>query len=225
MPFKYYPFCGNFRLEPGELCDDGNRTDGDGCSAHCDFEEVVTRCGDNHLDEGEECDDGNTVSGDGCSAFCDIERGYCGDGVLQSALGEDCEPTLHDNSLPYRCSTTCRFIHPFCGDGSLNPGEECDDGTANSNLPGARCRPDCSRAQCGDSILDVYEECDDGNTLNGDGCDRNCMPENPSFTAVMIPFPIPVHPPVGKPGGPAAAIAVITAGAAAGMVWMRRRRK
>jgi hypothetical protein len=34
--------CGNGVLEPEELCDDGNRTDGDGCSATCVFETQLT---------------------------------------------------------------------------------------------------------------------------------------------------------------------------------------
>src|SRR5262249_46094367 len=32
------PGCGDFVLEPGEQCDDGNNIDGDGCSATCLFE-------------------------------------------------------------------------------------------------------------------------------------------------------------------------------------------
>ena len=32
------PVCGNSRLEAGEQCDDGNMTDGDGCSAICEAE-------------------------------------------------------------------------------------------------------------------------------------------------------------------------------------------
>lgn len=32
------PVCGNGRLETGEACDDGNTTDGDGCSATCTVE-------------------------------------------------------------------------------------------------------------------------------------------------------------------------------------------
>ncbi len=29
------PLCGNGRLDPGEVCDDGNRNDGDGCASFC----------------------------------------------------------------------------------------------------------------------------------------------------------------------------------------------
>ncbi len=39
-PYTISPFsiCGNRILEAGEQCDDGNNTDGDGCSASCTFE-------------------------------------------------------------------------------------------------------------------------------------------------------------------------------------------
>jgi len=59
--------CGDGSLQPGEACDDGNQTDGDGCSASC---EIEPGCGDGVLGADEACDDGNTASGDGCSADC-----------------------------------------------------------------------------------------------------------------------------------------------------------
>jgi cysteine-rich repeat protein len=60
--------CGNGDVEWGEQCDDGNLTDGDGCSSTC-----VTTCGDGFLIRGEQCDDGNLANGDGCSAACELE--------------------------------------------------------------------------------------------------------------------------------------------------------
>ncbi|MCG8421234.1 MAG: hypothetical protein MJE77_25215, partial [Proteobacteria bacterium] len=53
----------------GEVCDDGNSTDGDGCSADCRSNES---CGNGIVDlaAGEICDDGNTQSGDECSSDC-----------------------------------------------------------------------------------------------------------------------------------------------------------
>jgi cysteine-rich repeat protein len=72
------PVCGNGVMEGDEACDDGNTTDGDGCSSTCTIETPppppAPCCGDGHLDAGEECDDGNTVSGDGCSADCHLEE-------------------------------------------------------------------------------------------------------------------------------------------------------
>lgn len=66
---------------PNEACDDGNTTDGDGCSAACDAvgagytcdtpgAPCEAICGDGVLAGTEVCDDGNTLDGDGCSADC-----------------------------------------------------------------------------------------------------------------------------------------------------------
>lgn len=62
--------CGNGYNETGEQCDDGNLTDGDGCSSTCTIETSAGVCGDGTVDTGEQCDDGNVVNGDGCSATC-----------------------------------------------------------------------------------------------------------------------------------------------------------
>ncbi len=66
------PACGNSLVEPPEVCDDGNRTAGDGCRADCGGFEV---CGDGQLDSivGEQCDDANTENGDGCSSTCQLD--------------------------------------------------------------------------------------------------------------------------------------------------------
>ena len=55
----------NGRIDPGEVCDDGNTVGGDGCSADCKKLEV---CGDGVLDVGEQCDDGNGNPADACDA-------------------------------------------------------------------------------------------------------------------------------------------------------------
>ncbi|HEX5061865.1 MAG TPA: DUF4215 domain-containing protein [Kofleriaceae bacterium] len=65
------PFCGDGHVNTfgGEQCDDGNKVNGDGCSASCAIEGPY--CGDGTVDQAsEQCDDGNTMSGDGCSAAC-----------------------------------------------------------------------------------------------------------------------------------------------------------
>ena len=67
--------CGNGLPEPPEECDDGNTTDGDGCSATCTMEGGggPAMCGNFIVEPPEECDDGNTFPGDGCSDFCLLE--------------------------------------------------------------------------------------------------------------------------------------------------------
>ena len=66
---------------------------------------------------------------------------------------------------------------PRCGDGTLDPGEACDDGDANTDAADA-CREDCTLPACGDGITDAGETCDDGGELlGGDGCSPTCQSE------------------------------------------------
>ena len=66
-----------------------------------------------------------------------------------------------------------------CGDGVLDSGEECDDGTANSDIAPNACRTDCRAPWCGDAVRDdtSAEECDYG-SLNSDerpgACRTDC---------------------------------------------------
>ena len=59
----------------------------------------------------------------------------------------------------------------YCGDGTLDLGEECDDG---NDLRGDGCTESCVLEFCGDGILTPPEQCDDGNTVAGDGCSAGC---------------------------------------------------
>ena len=61
--------CGDGFRDPGEQCDDGNTTSGDGCSATC----VLEACGNNVIDSGEQCDDGVGNGTDNCcSSLCQL---------------------------------------------------------------------------------------------------------------------------------------------------------
>lgn len=112
------PPCGNGVLDTGEECDDGNYSNGDGCSDLC----VQEVCGDGRVQTGlgEECDDGNTKAGDGCNATC--RREVCGDGILHAAIGEECDDG--NTTAGDGCSPTCTT--EFCGDGTCVGAETCD---------------------------------------------------------------------------------------------------
>jgi cysteine-rich repeat protein len=244
--------CGDFSLAPAEECDDGNIKDDDFCSATCTIEPgYEPRVGDGILTQGEECDDGNTRDGDGCNSQGLLENGSCGDGIVQHLLDEQCEQAIHDPKLPYKCGDDCRYLSLFCGNGDLDPGEQCDEGPRNSSLLPDHCRANCSAFRCGDSVLDAAEQCDDGNRIPGDGCDRFCRSEHgvasdviyllggeiggggaggagggsaeTPTTASSILDISAAHPPAGQTGP--AALAVLAAGAAAGYAWVRRRMK
>lgn len=68
---------------------------------------------------------------------------------------------------------------PVCGNGIPQEGEECDDGSRNSDTEPDACREDCREPVCGDGTRDPghHEECDDGNTANLDGCTASCVLE------------------------------------------------
>ncbi|MCG8554107.1 MAG: DUF4215 domain-containing protein [Proteobacteria bacterium] len=102
-----------------EQCDDGNKTNGDGCSAMCRIEYGWvcnlttcrrTVCGDGVVEGWEQCEDGNTNPFDGC----------------------------HDCAVLPQCSVGA--CPPVCGDGLLFPGEGCDDG---NRLDGDGCSAHC----------------------------------------------------------------------------------
>ncbi|MBN1772853.1 MAG: hypothetical protein JXB32_16400 [Deltaproteobacteria bacterium] len=62
----------------------------------------------------------------------------------------------------------------LCGNGVRDPGEECDDGAANSDTAPDACRTACIRAHCGDGVVDSRETCDDGNDIDDDACRNDC---------------------------------------------------
>lgn len=64
-----------------------------------------------------------------------------------------------------------------CGNGMLDPGEQCDQGTANADAPDT-CRPSCVFPRCGDGVVDTGEGCDDGNAIAFDGCTARCRVES-----------------------------------------------
>ncbi|MDD5469927.1 MAG: DUF4215 domain-containing protein [Candidatus Peribacteraceae bacterium] len=227
-------YCGDGVVTAGEQCDDGNTVAGDGCSPGCRIETAMSResplCGNRRIDPGEECDDGNRTDGDGCSGACFWEYGSFGDGIVQHAIGEQCEITTED--VP--CTIHGRFYLPQCGNGALDPREECDDGPGNANVPGALCRTDCSRAGCGDGIIDPGEECDDGNVVSGDGCSRTCRRERTGLTPTAMISPQEVNAVNAQlllasrrrdldKTGPAVLL-FMAAGAAGGFGWVRRKR-
>ena len=76
----------------------------------------------------------------------------------------------------YRANFPLGLSGPFCGDGNLDPGEECDDG---GTVNGDGCSSNCVIEFCGDDIRQVGlgEQCDDGNNSDGDGCSATCLDE------------------------------------------------
>ena len=61
---------------------------------------------------------------------------------------------------------------PVCGDGQIDPGEQCDYGSGNSDA--GLCTGACKLAVCGDGLVSPTEQCDDGNDVDDDGCNNVC---------------------------------------------------
>jgi cysteine-rich repeat protein len=131
--------CGDGKLDPpGEQCDDGNTTNGDGCNALCQIEAnwlcptrgslAWTRgsVGNGVLTSDETCDDNNTKDGDGCSGDC---------------------KTIEDG---FECRVPGKPCTPICGDSKKKGSEACDDGNTTDGdgcsstcqiEPGSTCPP------------------------------------------------------------------------------------
>lgn len=150
-------------------------------------------CGDGVVQAGEQCDDGNAngTASSCCTASC----------ALQSS-GTSC---MH-GALSGRC-TGDADICAACGDGVVEPGEDCDDGssngssssccaagctlqpygtacTTNGGEPGTCTGSDDTCAGCGDGILGVGEQCDDGAT---NGTSAGCCTSACTLQAANIP--------------------------------------
>jgi cysteine-rich repeat protein len=163
--------CGNWRKDDDELCDDGNRVHGDGCSADCQSDES---CGNGKLDVtvGESCD----TAGDGDANLCrdNCVSMLCGDGTVDESAFEQCDEgqMLNSRDPNAACRPDCRRRR--CGDGVRDDahGEVCDDGNGDGN---DGCSADCkSRETCGNGTVDVQA----GESCEPDGPDDKwCRPD------------------------------------------------
>jgi cysteine-rich repeat protein len=182
--------CGDSRMDMGEVCDDGNNLDGDGCSLDCRSDES---CGNGKVDKpiasnakdpkNEDCEPPSRMdvtSGFFCKATCKFA--FCGNGVTDGDIDEICDDgnTVGGDGCAANCKSTEK-----CGNGILdqpikdgnglpdldNPQNEvCDDGNTND---GDDCSGDCrSTEDCGNAKVDPGEECDDGLANNGN--DKDC---------------------------------------------------
>lgn len=76
--------------------------------------------------------------------------------------------------IPYIMARGRTLVPIACGNGTLETGEECDDG---NTINGDGCSAQCKLEVCGNGRIDGNEQCDDGNTVNGDGCSAQCTIE------------------------------------------------
>ncbi len=152
-------------------------------------------CGDGTLDSGEQCDGTDLTwagkvcalaatpayRGQPCSTSADCGGAACGGITLGNYTRDACPSgqtrvrTCNDDA-----GASCTYSGPTdwsllpctdigaCGDGVIDPGEECDDGNTDGT---DSCTDQCTANVCGDGYVHLGEEqCDEG-SQNGQGCD------------------------------------------------------
>lgn len=143
----------------------------------------------------------NAACMNGSCTYCESAQ-HCASGICENnrCIDATCETSAEcgvgQKCVSNRCLNAVQVaaLPIFCGNGRVDPGEQCDDGVGNSLRPDAECRVDCSLARCGDGIIDgLIEACDDGNTNANDGCSPLCRPErlapNETLPANVIDLP------------------------------------
>jgi len=114
------------------------------------------------------------------SAFSDVSTLLSGsqqftDGVVSSE--SSATSSVSDSSSSVTAAQIGMNPSPVCGDGIVEPDEECDLGTAENTL-GHGCTPTCKKSSCGNGMLEPGEECDDGprnSNTKSDSCSTLCL--------------------------------------------------
>jgi cysteine-rich repeat protein len=124
----------------------------------------------------------DAAAGDDDAGKTDAPAGFCGDGVVDSERGEECDEvsaTCEDCRLVCDCPTIsvpC-LDRVECVEGSCEP-RLLPEGTTCGRADGrtGTCRGSfCVPVGCGDGTVEADEECDDGNGTAGDGCEPDCV--------------------------------------------------
>ncbi len=204
--------CGNSVKDPGEQCDTGSKNSDilpNSCRSNC----TIPHCGDGVIDTNlqEQCDSGadNADAPDACRISCELPR--CGDSIVDSGEqcdgGDACSPqctfidaasslsAFTDSSVLVESSLSTS-VFSLCGDGILDPLEQCDGGpqcSSNCTLLAVESLSSSSSVSsfagifCGDGIVQGSEQCDDGNRITGDGCSALCLTESTASLAISTP--------------------------------------
>ncbi|MFA6198770.1 MAG: hypothetical protein WC734_06515, partial [Patescibacteria group bacterium] len=151
-----------------------------------DWGTCLATCGNGIVDAGEACDrgrGGGRIPGGGtlptnqyqCSTVCRMSGGYCGDGILQSGVGERCDDGVDNgrygrkaDGTPY-CATGCVGSAPFCGNTVTDGREECDRNTVTAK---GFCSPETEPYDPNTPIVPYDFPCDSNDDCPSDGGER-----------------------------------------------------
>jgi cysteine-rich repeat protein len=180
--------CGDGCLQYGEVCDDGDTENGDGCDEKCGeetcykcyvaqadtrtvvpfcfgpstclFDEKCGFCGDGIPGPGEECDDGDTSSADCCDENCEVvEAGTdCSDGFFCDGP-ESCDGS--GNCVDGEASADCSAFDSECAEGVCDP-------KADACVPDTSAKDGDPCEAPGSCTVGGSGQCEDGQCV-GDG--------------------------------------------------------
>jgi hypothetical protein len=194
--------CGDGYAGPGEACDDGNQDNTDLCTTDCG----PTSCGDGVVQDSEQCDAGKKNSlGGACLPSCVLAT--CGDQFIQEGVEtcdsdnigfESCMSQDFDRGV-LLCAPDCMSYDTSncyeCGNGVLEPGENCDGTVYTDDVTCAdfamvgqmvsggalSCTTNCTVIDssactfCGNGVQEGAEDCD-GMDFDGDSCATFALP-------------------------------------------------
>ncbi|HSD89000.1 MAG TPA: DUF4215 domain-containing protein [Kofleriaceae bacterium] len=119
--------CGDqFVTAPNEECDDANSTQGDGCDNNCKYSCLSS-------DSTRNCTPTDPCQG----------QGTCNDTTHICSAGTPLADNTSCGTGGYCKTGTC--TQPVCGNGAVEPGEQCDDGASNGQA-GDGCKSNCTFA-------------------------------------------------------------------------------
>ncbi|MFN0245855.1 MAG: DUF4215 domain-containing protein [Kofleriaceae bacterium] len=191
---------------PAESCDPGGGIGTPNDTPTCDSDCTPNVCGDGYEGDGEECDDAETgplpnnaytsrclptcednVCGDG---YVDSVNEVCDDGNTQDETNADCPYGTSCMTCDATCDNILSLTGPFCGDSTVDTGEDCDVNennvfACNYQLAGPNTCTVCHACVdtmltgpfCGDNVISNLEGCDPPNvaaTGTATGCSSTC---------------------------------------------------
>ena len=123
-----------------------------------------------------------------------------GTGIIQTGNGGAAGGSTGSTDARPEIPTIITTEPTLCGNGRLDPAEECDDankvqGDGCSAICQIECYESCGRCGtgrscatnvCGNGRLEARETCDDGNVDPGDGCSGDCVTVEPGWRCPVM---------------------------------------